>query len=73
MKYFFKEEDKVKEKSKILILSDNVEWNDICNSIEDVDDNGEEIDIDVQENKKDENQKDIKDTSNSKKKKKKKK
>lgn len=44
MKYFFNEEDKGKGKDKIIKLTDDVEWKDIMNKLEEVDGNGEEKD-----------------------------
>lgn len=42
MKYFFNEKDKEEVKDKILKISDQVQWKDICNHLEEVDANGEE-------------------------------
>jgi len=42
MKKYFKEEDKLKEKSKFIVLSNDVNWEDIKDTYEEVDLNGEE-------------------------------
>ena len=46
MKYFFNKEDLEKEKSKIIVLTDDIKYDDIKNHFEEVDINGEEIDDD---------------------------
>ena len=42
MKKFFKESDREKEKAKIIQLTSDVKWEDIADTYEDVDINGEE-------------------------------
>ena len=42
MKKFFKESDKEKEKSKFIQITSDVKWEDIADTYEDVDINGEE-------------------------------
>lgn len=51
MKYYFDDIDKEKESSKFVTITDNVKWEEIANSIEEVDANGEEIDNDAKDNK----------------------
>ncbi len=46
MKYFFNKEDLEKEKSKIIVLTDDIKYDDIKNHFEEVDINGEEIEDD---------------------------
>jgi hypothetical protein len=42
MKYFFDQDEINKNSDKILKLTDEIKWEDICNVLEDVDINGEE-------------------------------
>lgn len=50
MKRFFHQEEREKEKHKILELNDEINWKDIENTLEEVDINGEEK-PDVEEEK----------------------
>jgi hypothetical protein len=52
MKKFFKDSDREKEKAKIIQLSSDVKWEDIADTYEEVDVNGEEK-INEKEEKKD--------------------
>lgn len=52
MKKFFKESDKEKEKSKIIQITSDVKWEDIADTYEDVDINGEEKEKVSEENEK---------------------
>ena len=52
MKKFFKESDKEKEKSKIIEITSDVKWEDIADTYEDVDINGEEKEKVSEENEK---------------------
>lgn len=77
MKYFFNKEDK--EANKIIQLTDDIKWEDICNTLEEVDMNGNEkenednFDIKAEEEKTKEKEiKDVKEETTTKKKKKKK-
>lgn len=72
MKKFFKESEKDKEKSKIIQITNDVNWEDIKDTYEEVDVNGEEK-SDEKEEVKEELEKDNDDKSDKKKKKKNKK
>lgn len=56
MKHFFVEEEKTKVSDKILKLTDDVKWDDIVNTFEEVDANGEEK-LDVPNTNEDEEEK----------------
>jgi hypothetical protein len=72
MKKFFKEEDKTKEQSKFIQISSDVKWEDIKDTYEEVDVNGEEKTDDKEEKKDDQEPEDDKKDEEGKKKKKKK-
>ncbi len=72
MKKFFKESEKDKEKSKIIQITSDVNWEDIKDTYEEVDANGEEK-SDEKEEIKEDLDKDSEDKSDKKKKKKNKK
>lgn len=52
MKKFFKEAEREKEKHKIIQLTSDVKWEDIEDTFEEVDQNGEEVDVKDKEEKK---------------------
>ncbi len=52
MKKFFKEAERDKEKHKIIQLTSDVKWEDIEDTFEEVDQNGEEVDVKDKEEKK---------------------
>ncbi len=74
MKKFFKNSERDKEKSKIIEITNDVKWEDICDTYEEVDMNGEEKEKDEEkeEEKSEETKVDIIKTEEEKKKKKKK-
>jgi hypothetical protein len=72
MKKFFKEEDKTKEQSKFIQISSDVKWEDIKDTYEEVDVNGEEKTDEKEEKKDDQEPEDDKKDEEGKKKKKKK-
>ena len=50
MKYFFSNEEREKCASKIIKLTDDIKWESIMNTFEEVDINGEEkVDVDNEE------------------------
>ena len=50
MKKYFKESDKEKDKDKFIEISNDIKWEDIKDTFEEIDVNGEEKNEDVQQN-----------------------
>lgn len=69
MKYFFDKQDYENEKGKIIDMNDDIKWDDIMHSLEEVDNNGEELndenDLNVDGNKDSGNNKEVKEKETS--------